>query len=359
MFSKPNSLNIAPTEAGSMLAAHKSNWIAVAFVAGFAVCSMTDAAQADQQLVWVASAYGDDVHVIDVATQEVVKRLVVGDEPHGIAAAKDASVVYIALEKFKHPTGELLWVNPRTYEITHRLEVGPKPNEIECTPDGKWIYIPCNDGKYWVVDGETKKVVKKIVTGGRPHNATISADGKRMYLSPMGSPKRVFIVDVEKDHKVIGEIPFGNSVRPPAISSDEKRFFQHIDGLLGFQVADIPQREVVATVRHEIAPEFQKKGSRCHGLAVRPDQKEIWSCYVEHHTVHLHDITKPDYPQTTVLTMLDRVYWMCFTPDSKFAYISVRGANKVCVVDCATKKIVKHISVGDTPKRSQVIVLPK
>jgi YVTN family beta-propeller protein len=50
---------------------------------------------------------------------------------------------------------------------------------------------------------------------------------------------------------------------------------------------------------------------------------------------------------------------MCFTPDSKFAYISVRGANKVCVVDCATKKIVKHISVGDTPKRSQVIVLPK
>ena len=93
-----------------MSSATKNSWIAAAVVAGFAVCIMVSAAQAGQQLVWVASAYGDDVHVIDVATQEVVKRFVVGDQPHGIAAAKDASVVYIALEKFKKPAGELLWV---------------------------------------------------------------------------------------------------------------------------------------------------------------------------------------------------------------------------------------------------------
>ena len=77
-------------------------------------------------------------------------------------------------------------------------------------------------------------MITKIETGGRPHNTTVSPDGKRMYLSPMGGPKRVTIVDIAAGHKVIGEIPFEDSVRPPAISGDEKLFFQHIDGLLGF-----------------------------------------------------------------------------------------------------------------------------
>ena len=47
---------------------------------------------------------------------------------------------------------------------------------------------------------------------------------------------------------MIGEIPFGDSVRPPAISSDEKRFFQNVDNLMGFQVADIAKREVVKRI---------------------------------------------------------------------------------------------------------------
>ena len=319
---------------------------------------MPDAAWAGKQMLWVTNAYGNDVHVIDVATLQVVHHFVVGPQPHGIAATADAGRVYIALEKFKQPAGELLWVDPRTYEITARIDVGPEPNEIECTPDGRWIYVPCKDGNYWVVDGRQKRVVKKITTGGRPHNTTISPDGKRMYLSPMGAPKRVTIVDIEAGHEVIGEIPFGNVCRPPAITADEKRFFQHIDGLLGFQVADIARRKVIATVRHNIPAEFQQKPSRCHGLAVRPDQKEIWSCNVEHRLVHIHDITKDDYPEIAVLPMIGRIYWLSFTPDSRYAFISVRSENKVCVVDCRTKQILKHIEVGDTPKRSQVLVMP-
>ena len=318
---------------------------------------MPDVALAGKQFLWVTNSRGNDVHVIDVDTHKVVKDLIVGPEPHGVAAPDDAHVVYIALEKFKHPAGELLWVDPRTYKIKHRVKVGPEPNQIACTPDGKWIYVPCKDGDYWVVDGEKKKVVKKIKTGGRPHNTQASRNGKRMYLSPMGNPRRVTIVDIAAGHKVIGEIPFDNVTRPPALSADESRYFQHIDGLIGFQVADIAQRKVIHTVRHNIPEDNRQKASRCHGLALRPDQKEIWSCNVEHNLVHIHDITKPDYPEITVLPMIGRIYWLCFTPDSKTAYISVRSENKICVVDCKTKKIIKYISVGDTPKRNLVITL--
>lgn len=336
---------------------HHVRLVYVVWVIYWLAAILPEIASADKQFLWVTNSLGNDVHVIDVATHKVVHRLEVGPQPHGIAAPDDAHVVYIAIENFEGPTGELQWIDPRTYEIRHRMKIGPKPNQLACTPDGKWIYVPCNDGMYWVINGRTKKLVTKIRTGGRPHNTQASRDGKLMYLSPMGNPKMVTIVDVQAGHKVIGTIPFANVVRPPALSADGQRLYQHIDGLIGFQAADTTSRQTIATVNHKIPGELRTKGSHCHGLAIRPDQKEIWSCNVEHQMVHVHDLTVDNFPEITAIPMIGRVYWLCFTPDSRFAYISVRGKRKVCVVDTKTKKVITHIEVGDTPKRNLVISL--
>ncbi len=313
----------------------------------------------EQRQLWVTNAYGNDVHIFDVHTLELIRRIEVGPNPHGISATADGRTVHVAIENFGGEEGELIWIDTVTSKITDRINIGPKPNENECTPDGRWIYIPCDDGKYWVVDGEEKKVVTKIETGGRPHNTTVSPDGKRMYLSPMGTPKRVTIVDVYGGHKVIGEIPFDNVVRPPSISADEKLFFQNIDGLLGFQVADIVARKVIHTVEHRIAEDKRKVNSRCHGLGVRPDQKEIWSCNVEHTTVHIHELTSGEYEEVAAVEMPGRIYWVSFTPDSKYGFVSVRSKQQIAVVDCETKEIVKLLPVGREPKRTQVIDVPK
>jgi DNA-binding beta-propeller fold protein YncE len=315
----------------------------------------TPAHAARRQLLWVTNAYGKDVHVFDVASLELVKNFEVGLNPHGISATADGGTVHVALENFRGPEGELLWIDGRSFETTHRLSIGPQPNECECTPDGHWIYVPCNDENYWVIDGEKKEVAAKIHTGGRPHNTVISPDGKRMYLSPMGAPRRVTIVDIEAGHKVIGEIPFDNVTRPPAISADEKLFFQNIDELLGFQVADIASRKVIATVRHHIPDAKQGLASRCHGLGIRPDQQEVWSCNVEHNLVHVHEATSGSYEEVATLPMIGRIYWLCFSPDSKYCFVSVRSEQKVAVVDCQTKQVLKHLEVGREPKRSQVI----
>ena len=316
-------------------------------------CGM--AAAGERQYLWQTNASGNDVHIVEIPAHKVVKRIIVGPEPHGIATPDDASVVYVSIEAFKRPRGELIWIDPRSYEVTHRLTIGPKPNQLACTPDGRWVYIPCNDGNYWVVDARSRSVVKKIHTGGRPHNTQASRDGRWMYLSPMGAPRRVTIVDVKAGHEVVGHIPYSNSVRPPALSADNRRFFQNVDGLVGFEVADIASRKITARIDHQIPEEYRGKASRSHGLAIRPDQKEIWSCNVEHKCVHIHDITKPNFPEIARVPMIGRIYWMCFSPDSKYAYVAVRSERKVCVVDARSKKVLTHIEVGNTPKRNLVI----
>jgi DNA-binding beta-propeller fold protein YncE len=339
---------------GTMARRNVGRWLAI-FVAGV-LFSIADVARAEKrQQLWVTNAYGEDVHVFDVATLELVRRIEVGPNPHGISATSDGTTVHIALEDFRKPEGQLLWLDARTGEITGRLAIGPLPNECECTPDGKWIYVPCNDEQWWVIDGEKREVTTRIRTGGRPHNTLVSADGRRMYLSPMGGLNAVTIVDIAAGHQVLGAIPFDENTRPPAMTTDERLFFEQVDGLMGFQVADIAQRKVVTTVRHAIPADKEAIQSRCHGLAVRPDQQEIWSANVEHNLVHVHELTSGSYQETAAIAMPGRVYWLCFSPDSKFCFVSVRSASQIAVVDCQTRQIARLLSVGREPKRSQVI----
>jgi DNA-binding beta-propeller fold protein YncE len=311
-----------------------------------------------QWQVWLASAYGDDLHVYEVGSFKLLKHLTVGPNPHGLSATADGRTVHVALEHFDDPVGELIWIDTRTFNITNRLNVGPHPQEIECTPDGKWIYIPCADSQWHIVDGLQKRVVKTIHTGGRPHNTVVSPDGKHMYLSPMGYPHAVAIVDVAADHKIVGEIPFRDVTRPPAITGDERLFFQNIDNMLGFQVANISERRVTTTIEHLIPAARRGEWSRSHGLGIRPDQQEIWSCNVEHHLVHVHEMTSGSYREVAQITLPGPVYWLSFSPDSKYCFVSVRSKRQVAVIDCVSKNIVTMLDGGEAVKRTQVVGVP-
>jgi YVTN family beta-propeller protein len=236
------------------------------------------------------------------------------------------------------------------------MDVGPAPNQLAVTPDGKIAYVPCEDGFWDVVDVAKAKVVKRIRTGGRPHNTLCSTDGKRMYLAPMGSPKKVTVADAAT-HEVLGEIPFSDVVRPIALTKDEKRLFAEVDGLVGFEVADVAERKKIQRVQAELTAEQRKKASRSHGLGVRPDQKELWECDVEHFEVHVYDITGDKPKQIATIPIGTQVYWLTFTPDGKTCYVSARGGNAVAAVDTATKKVTARLRVGKAPKRLIVVSL--
>jgi YVTN family beta-propeller protein len=301
-----------------------------------------------RQKLYITNSQGDDVTVADLATNKPIGRIVVGPHPHGIAAPKSQDFILVTIEGGK--VGELVWIDPHTDTVIHRMECGPAPNALSVTPDGKFAYVPCSNGSFEVIDVAARKIVERIQTGGRPHNTVCSADGKHMYLAPMGDVKKVLIADTST-HKVIGEIPFGNVVRPIAISADEKYFFAQVDGLIGFEMADIAERKVIHRVTDMLTEEQKSIPSRSHGIGVRPDQKELWECDLAHSTVHVFDLTAATPKQIAAIPMGGHVYWLTFSPDGKFCYVSVLSKNEAAVVDTATKEIVARIPVGKEPKR--------
>ena len=309
-----------------------------------------------RQKLYVTNSAGNDVTVIDVATNKVVGTIEVGLHPHGIAVPASQEVIYVTIEGSK--PGRLVTIDPHADKVIRSMDVGPAPNQLAVTPDGKFAYVPCSDGFWDVVDLKEQKVAKRIFTGGRPHNTLCSPDGKRMYLAPMGSPKKVTIVDVAKQEP-IGTIPFSDVVRPIALSKDEKRLYVEVDGLVGVEVADIERREMIHRIPAELSDDQRKTASRSHGLGIRPDQKELWECDVEHFDVHVYDITGEKPKQIATVPIGSRIYWLTFTPNGKICYVSARGSNAVAVVNTETKKVVNRLAVGKEPKRLIVVNVPE
>jgi YVTN family beta-propeller protein len=334
----------------------RSICFAVALLTVPSFATAADPATRVRQKLYVTNSAGDDVTIIDVATNEPIGRIEVGLHPHGIAVPASQNVVYVTIEGTK--PGELVTIDPFTDKIVKRMPIGPAPNQLAVTPDGRFAYIPASDGYWEVVDLAKHQIIKRIFTGGRPHNTVCSPDGKRMYLAPMGSPKKVTIVDVTH-HEPLGEIPFSNVVRPIAVSRDERRFYAEVDGLVGIEVADVEARKMIYRIPADLADEHRKVASRSHGLGIRPDQKEVWECDVEHHEVHVYDVTADKPRQIATVPIGSRIYWLTFTPDGKICYVSARGASAVAAVDTETKKIVARIPVGREPKRLIVVTLPE
>lgn len=320
--------------------------------------------------LWQTNSAGDDIHIYSLDDFQLVSRLTVGANPHGLAMPRNESIVYVSLERYKHPHGEILSINPDTLAIERRIEVCREPQNIEVTPDGKWLYIPCYDGYYAVMDALSGQIVQHIVTDGRPHNAKSSPDGRYMYLAPLRDVNGVTVVDVEDNHKVVGFIPFGGQVRPLSVSANGRRLYQQVTGVNGFRVADTDRRIVVKTVEHQtelgswqlvkqlVNRAYRKLGKKipfkltiCHGIAVRPGLDEIWSTCGQ--TLSIHEFDDRAVSSELAQIKLDGTgYWVSFSSDGHYAAIALYDRDQTVIVDANRKEVLKVLDAGNSPKRN-------
>ena len=314
----------------------------------------------EKLILWQTNFSDSTIHVVDVATQELIKEIELDAEPHGVAYLKEKNRIYLSLEHESRDRGEVIMMDAGTYQILAKVQVGPAPHELEITEQGEFIYVPCGDEHYWVIDGYTNEVVKRIHTGGRPHNTRLSHDGKRMFLSPMGPRSSVFVVDVFNDHRIIDTILFSGSVRPPTLSQDGRWFIQHVDQLNGFEVADLNINEMVLRKEHrdDIGYFFYERFngwvsergvSRCHGIEINEKQKEVWSVCGDYLRIHT---LGGNFEETHSFDMKAEAYWITFSPHGKYAFIALIQTATVLIVDTETKDLLYELKVGNHPKRN-------
>ena len=214
-------------------------------------------------------------------------------------------------------------------------------DRLAISPDGKILYVPELEGPAWhVVDAGTGDVTATITTNSGSHNTIYSNDGAHVYLGGLKSP--LLSVADPKTNKVVSTVgPFENVIRPFTVNGSNSLVFVNVNGLLGFEVGDLRTGKKLYHVEvqgYQKGP-VKRHGCPSHGVALTPDEKELWLADCANSAIHIFDSTVMPPKQVTSIKARDCVGWLSFSMDGRVAYSSTGE-----IIDVRTKKIVAALT---------------
>ncbi len=335
----------------------------VAITAAIALCTMVVVAQdhgnRKVRIIQTNSA-GDNVHLIDPATNKVVGVISGIEVNHGVGAAPDGSRIYISDEA----ESTLDAVDAKTLKIIKKVKLSGHPNNMAVARDGKRVYVGIiqEPGGVDVIDTATLTNVKTIPTKGTIHNPYVTPDGKYVVAgSIVGKSVNVIDAATETPAWTLDE---DLGVRPMAFATNPdgstKWIFVQMSGLNGFAVVDFATHKEVKRIKNPDLPPGKAtvpEGSDpSHGMAVTSDGKTLVVCSRLNN--YLYSYSLPDLKLLGSAELTGKgAGWVTLTPDGKTAYVANPVTNDVSVVDVKTMKETTRIPVGFVPKRNTTALL--
>jgi len=304
---------------------------------------------------------GDNVDIIDPATNKVVGVINGIEVNHGAAVSPDGSHYFISNEA----ESTLDVVDPKSLKVTGHIPLSGRPNNIAVSKDGRWVYvsIAVAPGAVDVIDTASMNRVKSIPVKGAVHNTYVTPDGKYVVAGSIAG-KVLTVIDAQTEQPA-WFLPFEAGVRPIAFETNPdgstKRMFVQISEMHGFAAVDFATHKEVSRVILPDVPGAVKntegvQGSPSHGIGITPDGKTLWATSKWYGYVFAYSM--PDLKLLASVPVGDDPDWLTFTPDSKSMYVACAGSNFVTVVDVKSRKVVTRIPVGQVPKRNITAVLP-
>src|SRR5688500_7381394 len=104
-------------------------------------------------------------------------------------------------------------IDPATNKIVGEIKGVPINHGAAAAPDGSRFYFSSEaEQTLHVVDGKTLQTVKKIPLTARPNNISISRDGRRVYSAIVSAPGAVDVIETTSLEKV-KSIPTQGAIR--------------------------------------------------------------------------------------------------------------------------------------------------
>ena len=307
------------------------------------------------------NSQGDNIHLIDPATNTIAGEIKGVPINHGAAALPDGSLFFFSSEAEQ----TLHVVDGKSLQTTKKIPLTGRPNNISISNDGARVYvgIVSSPGAVDVIDTKTLERVKSIPMKGGIHNVYVTPDGK--YLVAGSIAGRLMTVVDQKTDEPLWTL-FEEGVRPMTFEvnpdGSTRRIFVQLSEVHGFAIVDFHQRKEVGriTLPNDVPAEKVDKGpfnaSPSHGIGVAPDGKTLWVTSRPNARVYTYSL--PDLRLLpNPVDLGGRPDWVTFTPDSKLIYITTENTDLVHAIDVASRKEVAQIKVGKSPKRNITVVM--
>ena len=323
-------------------------------LAAVALCTVALSAQKKVRIIQTNSA-GDNVHLIDPATNKVVGVIEGIEVSHGAGVAADGSRIYVSNEA----ESTLDIVDAKTLKVIKHVPLSGHPNNMAVGGDGKRVYVGIIQapGGVDVIDTASMTRVKTVPTKGTIHNAYVTPDGKYVVAGSIQG-KTINVIDAKTEETAwVLEMDLG--IRPMTFNTNPdgstKWIFAQLTGLNGFAVIDFATRKEIKRINNPDLPPGKAtvpQGSDpSHGMAVTADGKTLVVCSRLNN--HLYFFSLPDLKPLGGAELGGKgAGWVTLTPDGKTANVANPVTNDVSVVDVKAMKEVTRNPVGYVPKRN-------
>ena len=337
-----------------------TNRHALVIVAGIVACTISVAAQNKVRIIQTNSA-GDNVHIIDPATNRVVGVIDGIEVGHGAGVAPDGSRIYVSDEA----ESSLDVVDSKTLKVIKRIPLTGHPNNMAVGKDGRRVYVGIIQapGGVDVIDTASMQRVKTVPTKGTIHNPYVTPDGKYVVAGSIVG-KSVNVIDT-KTEEPAWTLEMDLGVRPMTFATNPdgstKWIFVQMSGFNGFAVVDFATHKEIKRIQNPDLPPGKAtvpEGSDpSHGMAVTSDGKTLLVCSRLNN--YLYSYSLPDLKVLGAAELGGKgAAWVTLTPDGKTAYVANPVTNDVSVVDIKSMKETTRIPVGFVPKRNTTGFLP-
>jgi DNA-binding beta-propeller fold protein YncE len=204
------------------------------------------------------------------------------------------------------------------------------------TLDGKKIYVPtgwwdqAEDGGLLVVNAANGELLKRMRVGPQAHNSLVSLDGRHLYL---GTRTTLTVFDTRNEKMIqqvkdVGEY----GIFPFTINSAQTIAYVCLGKTIGVDIVDLKEGKVL----HRLIEGSEPIRHRTHGVALTPDETELWISDQVGKKLFIYDATKfPPQPKGHVDLSIGGHGWVTFSLDGKYAY-----SHAPDILDAKTKKLV-------------------
>ncbi len=284
------------------------------------------------QFGYVANFSDNTVSPLDLRTGAFGSPIPVHGSPGAIAVSRDGSRIYVA----NQGGNDVSVIDTATQSLVATIDAGKVPAGIVTAPNGILWVTNYGDNTVMAIDPVASKILATIPVGMQPENPAISPDGSRVYVVNQGS-NTVTPIDTHA-MRALAAIPVGKRPLGAVVSPDGSRLYvdNTTDGTV--TAIDLAHANVLGTIRVGRVPQ---------GIALSPDGSLL---YVANSASN--DLTPID-TKTLRAGQAIRVgngpFDVAFTSDGRRALVADSGDNECVVLDVASGAVTARIPTGNFP----------
>ncbi|HKU64727.1 MAG TPA: hypothetical protein VJQ06_06700 [Rhizomicrobium sp.] len=328
--------------------------LAVLLAASFGI---GEADAATRSILYVGNSQGDDITIIDLATQKVISTLKVGALVHGICAQGDGRKAFVTIES----NNTLQVLDTKTNTIAETIQLPGRPNECAVTADGHYVVVPllAPANSAVIIDLTSKKIVKTLALR-HPHNCFTPEGGSNtiVYCEERDA-SRINRIDLTK-MEYTDYVKVAGDPRPFIVTADEKTLYTALSGLHGMATIDLVNKtmsQIALPTMPWMNCRVEPPNTPVHGITLTPDGKKIWITSVSDASVYVYDVASKKLGKKMAVGECPN--WISMSHDGKYAAVSNADTDDTSIMDIKGEKEIARIKVGKAPKRLKVIEVPQ